>query len=537
MFFSSRRAYEPEAEGPRRSLINRLKVKLTTPFCSSNLSHTYRQEPGLSAPSLSAEVISRPRQLRRQRYCQEEANFRGRHLVHQLPHPISRLPVELLSHIFIVGSQDSAYLPVTVSHVCQQWRRIALNTPTLWRRITLSPKERMWKERIRRSKACTLDVQLLPSPSKLPKSLTRSSRKLDKPVIDLDPYSIQWHMHMVIPYIARWRSLEVAFPSYAPCLWKAALSRICSRRGAQAPQLEDLHLTYRQNDDPEAFTLFSGSAPKLRRITLIGIRLNWLPSLFANLVSLNYTHHGFTVGYQAVQDVVDILSVSSALVELSLAFPRKADPRLPARSKPVHTRVLLDRLQHLTFRVEGSDIPYELAMLSALLLTPSLTKLSMVDALHCYTSFSSLKQFFYGYALPRSLEHVELEWGWYDSRMIQPLTQGCRNIKDIVVKRRGGEQFLHVPQQVRAPEYHGPAAIPPVSPSSRPAASAQVAVAGQVRRHRAPSLPRQANMASAMTCAVQPSVGAVASYAAPFPHMVSRDYQIERLDIGYWKSR
>lgn len=535
MFFSSRRPYDSQVEGTRRSLINRLKIKLTTPFRSSKLRHAYQEVPGLSVTSSSTEAISRPRQLRRQRYYQEEADFRGRHLVHQLPHPIRRLPVELLSHIFILGSQDSAYLPVIVSHVCQQWRRIALQTPALWRRITLSPKERMWKERIKRSKTCTLDVQLLPSPSKLPKSLGRSSRKVDKPVIDLDPYSIQWHMHMVIPYIARWRSFEVAFPSYAPCLWKAALSRICARRGAQAPQLQDLHLTYRQNDDPEAFTLFSGSAPKLRSVTLNGIRLNWLPSLFANLAALDYTHHGFTVGYQAVQDVVDILSVSSALVELSLAFPRKANPCLPARSKPVHTRVLLDRLQHLTFRVEGSDIPYELAMLSTLLLTPSLTTLSMVDALHSYTSFSSLKQFFYGYALPRSLEHVELEWGWYDSRMIQPLTQGCRNIKDIVVKRRGGEQFVHFPQQVRAPEYLPP--IPSASPSNRAATSAQTAMAGKARRHRAPSLPRQSNMASAMAYSAQPSVGVASDHAAPFPPMISRDYQIERLDIGYWKSR
>lgn len=526
MFFSNRRVYDSPVEGSRRSLISRLRHKLATPFRNSKPSYTESEE---LVTSFSTEAISRPRQLGRQKYYQDEVAFRGRHLVQHYPHPIRRLPVELLSHIFILGSQDSAYFPVTISHVCHQWRRIALQTPSLWRRVTLSPKERMWKERIRRSRACTLDVQLLPSPFKISKSLGRSARTPDKPVIDLDPYSIQWHMHMVIPYLTRWRSFEVAFPSYAPCLWKAALSRICSRRGAQAPQLEDLHLTYRQNDDPEAFTLFSGSAPKLRSVTLIGIRLNWLPSLFANLSTLNYTHHGFTVGYQAVQDVVDILSVSSALVELSIAFPRKASPCLPSRSKPVHTRVLLSRLQHLTFRVEGSDIPYELAMLSTLLLTPSLTALSMVDALHSYTSFSSLKQFFYGYPLPRTLEHVRLEWGWYDSRMIQPLTQGCRSIKDIVVKKRGGEQLIHLPQQIRALE----TAYPPAPPSGSRTSAPLNTETGKARRQRAPTLQRQGNMAA---YPAHPAAGVGSSQTTPFPPMVSRHHQIERQDVGYWKS-
>lgn len=544
MFFSSRRARDSQVQSSRPSLINTLKHKFAIPFRSSK--NIPRDVPVSSVTSFSAsydglpplrpEAISRPRQLRRQRYY-EDATFRGRNLVQYRPHPIHRLPVELLSHIFILGSQDSTYLPVTVSHVCQQWRRIALQTPALWRRITLSPKERMWKERIRRSKACALDIQLLPSPSK---PLGRSSRKLDKPIIDLDPYSIQWHMHMVIPCIARWRSFEVAFPSYAPCLWKATLSRLCSRRGAQAPLLEDLHLAFRQNDDPEAFTLFSGSAPNLRSVTLVGIRLNWLPSLFANLTMLDYTHHGFTVGYQAIQDVVDILSVSSVLVELRLAFPRKANPCLPARSKPVHTRVLLAQLRHLTFRVEAPDIPYELAMLSTLLVTPSLTTLSMIDVLHSYSSFSSLKQFFYGYALPRSLERVQLEWGWYDSRMIQPLTQGCRNLREIVVRKRGGEHVIQFPQQPppQAPGYPSSTAFPSASPSGRATTSAgYTAMAGRTRQHRTGASPRQGNMASAMTYSSHPMSGATpASQATPFPAIADRHCQIERLDIGYWKA-
>ncbi|KAJ7935434.1 hypothetical protein B0H13DRAFT_475688 [Mycena leptocephala] len=54
------------------------------------------------------------------------------------------------------------HAPRAVSHVCRKWRAISLHTPSLWRRISLSPEAEMWRERIYRAKACSLDVQLVP---------------------------------------------------------------------------------------------------------------------------------------------------------------------------------------------------------------------------------------------------------------------------------------------------------------------------------------------------------------------------------------
>jgi hypothetical protein len=291
----------------------------------------------------------------------------------------------------------------------------------------------MWKERIKRARACSLDIELLPVKA-------RSRRDAQHP--DLDPYSIQWHMHMVLPYINRWRSLEVVFPEFAPYLWKAALSRCCHRAGAQAPLMEDLRLEYPANDDPEAFTLFSGAAPKLRSATLNGIRLIWLPSLYAGLTFLDYTHHGFTAGHQAVQDVINMLKVSSQLVEFRLTFPRKPVVCLPCRQEPVRTQVTLPKLKMLHLRVEGKDIPFELARIATLLITPSLHSLRLMDLGRSYNSFSSLKSFFYIYALPPSLSHVRIEHGWYDPRMVTPIAQSHARVRQIVVKRP------HVPEQV-----------------------------------------------------------------------------------------
>ncbi|KAG2010079.1 hypothetical protein CC2G_012927 [Coprinopsis cinerea AmutBmut pab1-1] len=428
------------------------------------------------------EDISRPRQLGRYRH----------HPEHRLPaHFIQRLPVEILALIFIQGAQDDVYFPVTVSHVCRAWRRIALRTPALWRRITLGPQERMWKERIKRARACSLDVQLLP---------TKSRSRSEPRHADLDPYSIQWHMHMVIPHIARWRSLEIVFPEHGPYLWKASLSRCCATRNAQAPLLEDIQLSYRANDDPEAFTLFSGSAPKLRSATLDGIRLNWLPSLYSNLTFLDYTHHGFTAGHQAVQDVINMLTVSSQLRELRLTFPRKPVVCLPCRDDPVKTRVVLPKLKCLHLRVEGKDIPFELAQIATLLVTPSLTSLRLVDLNRSYNSFASLKSFFYIYALPPSLRSVRIECGWYDPRMITPIVQSHARIRQIIIKRpHSAEQVLNLK----------PSPTPPRS-----------------RKGSSPSAPQWENTTSSLSAA-----------SATRSNHHNRHFQIQRLDVQYLKAR
>lgn len=428
MFFHQHSNDRPSSKFSSRSFVKTFKHKLFSAFLRGK--PQCPQPPTAHAHAASPfklEAIGRPRQLRGHRNNAEQR---------PTAHFTQRLPVEILALIFVLGAEDDMFFPVTVSHVCQAWRRIALRTPSLWRRVTLSPKERMWKERIRRAKACSLDVELLP---------TKARGRIDSREAVQDPYSIQWYMHMVLPHIGRWRSLEIAFPEYGPHLWKAALSRCCASRDAQAPMLEELWLSYRANDDPHAFTLFSASAPKLHSATLAGIRLNWLPSLFGNLTFLDYTHHGFTSGNQAVQDIVEMLQVSTQLVELRLTFPRKQAVCLPSRKEPVKTQVRLMGLKTLHLRVEGKDIPFELAQLSSLLATPSLTSLHLVDLGRSHHSFSSLKSFFYAYALPPSLRSLRIECGWYDPRMITPITQSHARVRQIVVKRPHlPEQVLHV---------------------------------------------------------------------------------------------
>ena len=370
-----------------------------------------------------ADNISRPRQLRRTPAPRAQ---------HPHIHFIYRLPVELLSHVFVLGSEDDPNFPITVSHVSRSWRHIALHTPSLWRRITLNSKEYMWQERIQRARACSLDIQLLPWTT-TQSGLVRSQA--------LNPYTVQWYMHIVLPHLRRWRSLEIILSEYTPYLWKSALAGCAS----SAIMLHDLVLVYRLNDDPQEFLLFSGLAPRLRRVTLNGIRLTWLPSLFANLTFLDYTHHGFTSTHQAVADVASILTISFRLIELRLFFPRGKMACLPSRHDHVTKCITLPSLTHIQLAVDGYDIPFELAHLVTLLITPSLSHLRLVDLNRTSHSFPSLKSFFYVYALPRTIRVIHIGHGWYDPRMIRPMTQSLPQLSKIYVKRSSlPEQVLNV---------------------------------------------------------------------------------------------
>lgn len=413
-----------------RSFANAVKSKFFT-----TLSPDKHCSPFDRYSAIPKHDISGPRQLRRRPL----PVFRQLHFIH-------RLPVEILAYVLVLGSEDDMMFPVTVSHVCRTWRQIAFRTPSLWRRITLTSQTDMWRERIHRARACTLDIQLL---DQIP---TRSGFVRQQ---QLDTYIVNWYMYLVIPLIRRWRSLEVNFITPSPYLWNAALSGCCSNsRRAQALALEDLSLVYRSNDDSKEFCLFSGIAPRLRRVTLDGIRLTWLPSLFGNLSYLDYTHHSFTTGYQAVQDVISILEVSSRLVELKLLFPRKPNPYYPSRQHPVTRHVLLPSLINLHLRVEGPAIPFELAHLMSLIVTPSLALLRLLDLDQRPLSFPNLKSFFYVYPLPPSLQILCIEHGWYDSRMMTPAIRALPNIRQLVVRRRRlPDQVLNLHSRSRKGTY------------------------------------------------------------------------------------
>jgi F-box-like len=81
-----------------------------------------------------------------------------------LMHPVRRLPVELLRAIFeaTTDAVDSTLgTAIKLSHVCRQWRDIALDSPRLWNQVTITPfanSDSLWAEIIPRMKTVPASV-------------------------------------------------------------------------------------------------------------------------------------------------------------------------------------------------------------------------------------------------------------------------------------------------------------------------------------------------------------------------------------------
>lgn len=327
--------------------------------------------------------------------------------------------------------------PVVVSHVCRAWRSLALCTPWLWRRIHLDHRMDMWTERVHRAKACSLDVKLLP--------LFVSSGTVYRQF--LDPSTAQWYMYLIVPTIQRWRSLEIRFTHYTPFLWNAALTELCSRssKARAAPNLEELTLVYPSNDDAKEFCLFSGFAPRLKRVTIDGVRLSWTPSLFQNLTYLDYSHHGFTAGTHAIHEMISLLRISSRLEELVICWPsrRGVDSLLPqALHSPALRRVTLPYLRTLRLKVDSSDIPRELVHLMPLMYTPGLLFIHCIDLGRSRQPFPSLQTFIRTFPFPTSTQILSLEHGWYNDVTLFSLLNRLPHLQQVFVKH------LHLPDKV-----------------------------------------------------------------------------------------
>ena len=408
----------------------------------NNWLRTFTRASKSLPPYIIPDNIGRPRSLRRAvaaptvnlssvSYC-----WAHRHFIH-------RLPTELLSHIFVLSAEEDSHLPLSVSQVCRSWRHVALSTPMLWRRIVLSPHEHMWRERIRRARACTLDIELLPTaltPMR-PRPLHYYPRR------HLDFYSVQWLMQLALPHLRRWRSFSVIFTEQSPYILNAALSFLAGV--PSPPSLQEMTLIHRLNEDPQPFVLFNGFIPSLKRLIVDGPRIALLPDMLTNLIFLDYTHHRFNTGSETIHEILSLLTLCPKLISLRLLFPHQITNLTSVYHKPPrpNSRVSLSSLKqlHLALDPNSSDIPYELALLLTHVSTPSLHTIIFSDPGRRQVPFPNLKSFFWMYAIPRSLQLVRIEGGWFDQGMIDPMVKSLPRLKKVILRRgrRGPERVIY----------------------------------------------------------------------------------------------
>lgn len=184
---------------------------------------------------------------------------------------------------------DEVPFEILVSHVCRHWRSVALSTHTLW---------------------TTIHFRLLPHMNRAPYYLERSHRQLIN--ILVDTCAVEEHVpgvtlfreefmpifHLVIPHIARWKSLSLKVRDRECKLGARTALNTCGT----APNLEYLQLWHIENwastevlirqIGPPPVDIFNRSLPALKHVVLIGVNVPWLSSSFLeNLITIEFGLH------------------------------------------------------------------------------------------------------------------------------------------------------------------------------------------------------------------------------------------------------
>lgn len=181
--------------------------------------------------------------------------------------PINALPAEALSLIFavVVDSEEGTELPpcVTLTHVCQYWREVALNCSMLWAKLDFSSVKCVQEMLVRSKEA----------PLKISATLEDPWRQPTVPINAI---------HIALQHLPRIKEIELAHNAHG-------LNGLIQTMSSPAPLLERLSLraTSGRASDSEYLTdsTFAGVAPRLRFLGLTQCSLlKWDLPIFQNLI-------------------------------------------------------------------------------------------------------------------------------------------------------------------------------------------------------------------------------------------------------------
>lgn len=275
--------------------------------------------------------------------------------------PIAKLHDDVLMHIFTLGvelykwhpdglTQHASWLlehgqewkannvpfctlfQQTVSQVCSDWRRVALNTASLWTTLNFSdagPSARSLLY-ITRSKNAPLDISITFGPR------TDTAQWNQAQLIENRGENLDLIMATLLPHLSRWRMFF--FWAHDPTYLNDLVSKLAYADAA--PRLEVLMLnayTPPYSDDRNApdepsdsaahacdnHRLFAGEMPKLRVLSISRAIFSWELSdlLESNLTSLTIAQCGQDIGYHLPSgDLICLLQNSHDLRNLTLEW-------------------------------------------------------------------------------------------------------------------------------------------------------------------------------------------------------------------------
>ncbi|KAF9229794.1 hypothetical protein BS17DRAFT_763282 [Gyrodon lividus] len=323
----------------------------------------------------------------------------------QVPGPIYAVPVDILVHIFHLGThfdqENGIDFPIIISHVCRSWRNLALSTPRLWTTIFISsgsiagwvtfpagpvlPKASAF---VLRSQRCPLDIKvdlMMPGRANLPdqvvglfvRTLTTATIELIALVhdrvktlviaTDVNDAVFMTTFRLLplgMPMLEKWR-IDFGDPkdSFKQRTWNVpnqAFSEFDAselRRGWLGDETQKLSV--------------EASLPRLKALSLCGVRATWAHWSIGNLASLSLSYMSIAdrPAMHHLRDVLEKNATSLEELELFAMLPRQwAEDQMP--------HIILPKLRAL--RVGYAHQSEAIAFFMALEM-PSLKSLALCD--------------------------------------------------------------------------------------------------------------------------------------------------------------
>ncbi|KAF8257832.1 hypothetical protein EI94DRAFT_1756648 [Lactarius quietus] len=274
--------------------------------------------------------------------------------------PISSLPPEVFAAIFsfaclpgipsLGGTPDNNLTRLHISHVCRQWREIALNQPVLWSHIDF--------DTLSSASVTEMLVRAQSAPLYLEASMI-SRRPWDS--VQFSTFQTELKAH--VPHM---RHLSITARDY---LLRSTVKGLVS----PAPTLECLSLSsicqWPQDEVSIQDTLFDGSTPRHSRLQLRNCDISWTSPLLNGLKYLEVQ----TPSQKARPELAVWLDALNEMPQLKALTLHSASPIVPPFPFDVNHTVTLPSLTHLDI----SDSERDCALALAHLDLPALTWLCL----------------------------------------------------------------------------------------------------------------------------------------------------------------
>ncbi|KAJ7644216.1 hypothetical protein FB45DRAFT_824266 [Roridomyces roridus] len=343
----------------------------TSPPPSSSRGHGSASSPNVLIPRLREAIHSLDSKMASLMLARRDLESRLEQAV-RLQSPVLRLPSELLASIFIIGvlgesgpddggdgassegapeDGNATIMLGTLMLVSRYWLEVALSTPELWARISVSPHESLEKARrkLNRSKSCPLDVSINFEPR-----TEYISTVMEQVVHSMDLFR---------PATWRIRSFRLSVPN------RPQAHAVLSRCQEDAPMLEvlSIRIYHAMQDDNYSIAplpLFNGHTPRLRSCSLTSFNFGWNVRLVCRLRVLKLGGY-FNAHTPSTNTLLGILRECPQLEELALRNLSDVDCApcfssdeydLPPLAKIVH----LPRLKKASFYYAGVALTQQL---------------------------------------------------------------------------------------------------------------------------------------------------------------------------------